>query len=30
MNGAGNDFVILNNLEEHLPWSTATNRPDAV
>ena len=19
MNGAGNDFVILNNLEEHLP-----------
>ena len=19
MNGAGNDFVVLNNLEEHLP-----------
>ena len=19
MNGAGNDFIILNNLEEHLP-----------
>ena len=20
MNGAGNDFIILNNLEEHIPW----------
>ena len=20
MNGAGNDFIILNNLEERLPW----------
>ena len=20
MNGAGNDFIILNNLKEHLPW----------
>ena len=31
MNGAGNDFVILNNLEEHLPLEQlATNRPDAV
>ena len=31
MNGAGNDFVILNNLEEHLPLEQpSTNRPDAV
>ena len=23
MNGAGNDFIIINNIEEHLPWESS-------
>ena len=32
MNGAGNDFIILNNLEEHLPVDrpAAAGGPDVV
>ena len=30
MNGAGNDFIVLNNLEEHLPAElSASDCPDA-
>lgn len=27
MNGAGNDFIILNNLEEHLPQTACRKSP---